>query len=314
MPNKFEFTTVDEILKGKPVSISESLPAIYSKLNLLRSEATKPLPSFDFMVDKCYELVSYVPIPIHIYHDTFILRARPNEVAPFTSVKDLTYNSTRPDLIKSGRFNLERESMFYGAAPIEGHNISGQFSCMFESSKDIFDNAAIWSGKAFTVGKFNVTKPIYLLVLAFYEEAFRKSLHIRNICHPFIVAQQKYSEEDQKKCYLFNSFFSIMAGINNEIDNTYLITTAFYHAVRRYYGDELGILYSSSTTENHGINIVLTPELANGYLKLDTAIQFDMERNPVDFFNIKGMPTKHGKADKDGNFKLETITDISLIK
>lgn len=315
MANNFEYTPLDDILNGKTIAINTPLTKIVHHLTLLQQEMLASAPSFDFMTDVCLKLISIIPIPIHIYRDGFILRARPNGNKPYSNLKELTYNSTNKKAISPGRFNLIEEAMFYGSAPIEGPNISGQFGCMFESSKDIFDNEAIWSGKAFAVGKFNVIKPINLIVLGFYDDALRKSPHMRNICQPFDIIEEKaYSKLDILKCRLFNTFFSGMEGRKNELDKTYLITTAFYHAIRRFYGSDIGILYSSSTTENYGINIVMTPELADNNLKLDSVVQFDMERNPKNYFNIKGQPTLYGKADDDGNFELETITDISSIK
>jgi hypothetical protein len=312
--NNFEIFTLNQLAKdGKELKmkVNSSVETINSLIFSLKKEVEKETLSFRFLEDTCYDLISRLPLPIHLYEKTFVLRARTNEAKLFTKQSEISYNSEKPYLIELQRFNLDKEQVFYSAAPIDGGNANGAVTTIAESFKEIFDEKSNWQHKALTIGRWIVQKPIKLIALAFYDEALRKSIPMQNIIPYFqMFLDAVFDNEDQMKCRLFYSYFSECAGKVNDARNNYLLTTAFYHAVRRYYGEDTGILYSSATTENHGINIVLSKEIVDTfYLKLDTVVVYELLKNPLANHHIFGVPTMHSKVDANGNFELQKIKD-----
>ena len=72
----------------------------------------------------------------------------------------------------------------------------------------------------------------------------------------------------------FWGFFSTLASDKAEIKQNHFLTTAFFSAIKMYYWhtkQELvhGIIYPSTMTENVGLNVVLTKDAVDKYLKLD---------------------------------------------
>lgn len=99
---------------------------------------------------------------------------------------------------------------------------------------------------------------------------------------------------------------SSLAGRAYENENDHIITTAFWNAFRDYYNNTFnaevnGIIYPSTMTKNHGLNVVLTPVAVNKYLKLkevsmikikrhddnSKALDFDSCSNVADVVNSK---------------------------
>lgn len=318
MENRYEYFSLNDLTKdGKELKmkINTSVETLKSLITSLKREVEKVNPSFQFLEDSCYDLISCLPLPLHKYENTFVLRARQNESKLFTTKSEISYNSTKPDIISLARFNMAKEAMFYCTAPIDGPNVNGALTTITETCKEIFDKESNWQYKAFTIGRWMVQKTIKLVALAFFDEALRKSVHMQNIIYHFDqFLNTAFNEEDQIKCRMFYGYFSECAGKVNDTEGNYLLTTAFYHAVRNYYGEDTGILYSSATTENHGINIVLSKEIVdNGYLKLDTVVLYEIMKNPSNFYNISGLPRMHSLVDENGNFELKKITNPNLI-
>jgi hypothetical protein len=72
----------------------------------------------------------------------------------------------------------------------------------------------------------------------------------------------------------FWAFFSTLASDKAEIIQNHFLTTAFFSAIKMYYlhikkENVHGIIYPSNMTENVGLNVVLTPEAVEKYLKLE---------------------------------------------
>jgi hypothetical protein len=312
MSKNYKIFTVDQITKNGDnlrMKINTPYESINNLISNLKTEVGKDTPSFQFLEDICYDLISRLPLPIHIYHSTFVLRARPNEPELFTKQSQISYNSERPDLIKLQRFNLDEEQVFYCAAPIDGHNANGALTTIVESFKEVFDKKNNWTFKALTVGKWIVQKKIRLIALAFYNEAVKKSFHMQNITPAYQkFLDEVFEQEDQTKCHLFYSYFSECAGKVNDSRNNYLLTTAFYHAVKKYYGEDMGILYSSSITDNFGINLVLSKEILDSdYLKLDEVMVYLVVKDPINPKHIISRPEMQSTVNGDGSFQLKRI-------
>ena len=181
---------------------------------------------------------------------------------------------------------------------------------MSESCKELFDSKEKITTKYFTIGKFNIIKPMKVIILSHYDKAESKCSYIKNINKYFSeVFDSSLSKGDWEKCEIIYSFFSERAGLKYDNNNNYVLTTAFYHAAKEYYGEELGILYSSSMTDNFGLNLVLSKELINAkYLQLEVAIMFKCVRDPSNPKHFRSFPcSKEGFPDKEGNFSIHGI-------
>lgn len=303
---------VERVKDGEELNlkINTSFEEIENTVNALKAEIEKPVADFLFLKQTCLHLISRLPLPIFTYGDTFILRCRPNyngEV--YSKIAEINYNPNQ-DQINLNRFNLKGEPAFYGAPPISSDKANGALTTICESFKELFEENSNLNYQYLTIGKWNVVKPINLIMLTFYDAAWKKSSHIQNINPVFTnYLGLSCNEEDNKKCQLFFGFFSEFAGKRFDTENHYLLTTAFFHALKEQYGKEIGILYSSAGTENYGLNIVLSKEiLDNNYLELNHVIMYKIERNPSNRKDFRIYPCSIGSdVNAKGEYRLTGI-------
>lgn len=85
-----------------------------------------------------------------------------------------------------------------------------------------------------------------------------------------------------------------------------MLTSALYHAIRNQYGSNIGILCSSSITDNYGINIALPKEVVDReYLRLNHVVMYKCERTPSNHKDYKVFPCcKGADTNAKGDFKL----------
>jgi hypothetical protein len=287
-------------------TITTTLEEIETYLYVLKTQLTKNEAEFTVLEDNCYELISRLPLPVYYYDSSFIIRARPNFYGEvFTKTSQIGYNPLT-DQIELGRFNLKGESVFYGAIPISSHSLDGVMTSICETYKDLFNREADFIRLYLTIGRWQVVKPIPLVLLTFWDKLWNNE-QVKNINPVFINhLELSCSEIDQKKCQLFYQFISEKAGRLSDNNNNYLLTTAFYHALKRYYGNETGILYSSSMTENQGLSVALSKEIIDSdFLKLDLVVMYKCERNPADSKKyFVGPCSQASSIDDEGNFRL----------
>ncbi|MEP7374631.1 MAG: hypothetical protein ABI675_14650 [Chitinophagaceae bacterium] len=306
---------VIEFERGKPndgfeMKINSSIEDILSYIHSLEDEIGLKNPDFVKLKSLCLELISRLPLPVQLLQNSFILRGRENlngEV--FSKIQDLSYNPYS-ESIGLGRFNLENEQVFYGALPITSHNASGQLTTICESCKELFDSVSNQDNRYFTVGKWNITKPIKTIVLTFFDNAEKASWHLGNLnpgYQQFLFSV--CNNEDLEKCNRFYSFFSGYAARKYNSTDKYLLTTAFFQALRQYYGEEVAVLYSSSMTDNSGLNIALSKQIIDtGYLNLEGAVMFKVTRNRNNFKNYLIVPcTDYALPGNDDQFRFGYI-------
>ncbi len=308
MPKEYEVFYHNQFMsEGKRLVVKFNSPKedIDGFITILMAEIKKDIADFTTLKETCYELVCRLPIPIFNQTESFILRARPNNNDEmFSTGTQIAHNTERPDLIQLGRFNLENEGVFYGTLPISSSEVNGQMVTICEAYKDMFDSNNKALLKRFTMGKWMVTEPFPLVMLTFYDVALTKSSHVQNINPPYQdFLDKSLSDIDKAKCESFFKFFSECAGKRNDSDNNYKLTTAFFHALRMYYGEKIGICYSSSMTDNFGLNVVLTPHIVKHCLKLDSVVMFKWVPDFAVSKSAQTFPCSiPAFADKDGNF------------
>lgn len=304
--------SVVEFGPGKTVGFSKmkiktSLENVLSRIHALEDQIDSSKPDFDLIKNLCFELIARLPLPIQLLQNTFILRARENKSGEvFRTINEISYNPHAT----AGRFNLDHDPVFYGALPITSHHASGQLTTICESSKELFDSTSQQERKYFTVGKWTIIKPIPTVVLTFFNDAEKVSWHLGNL-NPAYEAffSSVCDQEDTRKCHEFYSFFSGYAAKKYDEQEKYLLTTAFFHAVQMYYGSEIGILYSSSMTENKGLNVVFSKDVVdNSYLHFDGALMFRALRDRNQYNQYSIIPcSDYAFSECDGTFRFKYI-------
>src|ERR1035437_9555186 len=283
--NNYQTINFDDEATHQPRTIDITLNEVENCINRLKNEIKKKHIDFSLLKNICYKLIVELPIPIHFYQNTWVIRSRSNfDNEIFSAISEISYNPVTED-IKLNRFNLDKEAVFYCAAPIASDTANGSLTTICESNKDLFDKNNHTSFQYYTISKWNVVKPIRMIMLTFYDTALNNSLHVQNINQHFQIFLKKiYGGNDLKKCELFFGYFSEAAGKKFDTNYNYLLTTAFFHALQEYYGKEIGILYSSSMTDNHGLNIALAKEIIDlNYLELDSVIMYKCHRDIANF-------------------------------
>ena len=283
-------------------------------ITLIDNNSNKEILDFGLCKQKCLEVIERFPLPVFFYPaESFILRCRPNEddKVIFSQALQLSYN---PNATLS-RFNLDNDPAFYGVVMIRSSNDEPYITSINESFKELRSPNATFMQKVFTIGKWKVLKKIPCVWLTFVKEAFLKNDHVRQVIPGFAeFINRSTNAEDAKKCqYIFN-YFSERAALPTDTNNGYILTTAFYQALKEFYGSEVGIIYSSPMTENCGLNVVLSKEiLDNGFLKLDTIAMIKCIRDKNNFktFYFEAC-SDFVSANNDGTFEITGLVDYPI--
>ena len=251
---------------NKKFIVSLSMQEINSCLDKLKIEVKKEKASYRNLKKLASVIISEVPIPLFYPPENLpIIRARPNyngEV--FKTKSEVSYNRRHPKKILLSRFNLAKDPVFYGAIK-NGYNVPNGLTIITtisESFKALFDESNNERRLYFTVGSWKVQENFPVIMLTFFPKAEEQSEYIKrtNLIYEDFFSKT-YNPEDQLKIKLLFSYLSECACKKNDTDNNYLLTTAFFEVMQFYYGKKIGIMYSSSMTENLGTNIVLTKDL-----------------------------------------------------
>lgn len=169
--------------------------------------------------------------------------------------------------------------------------------------RELFDRNSQENLSYFTVSKWNVAKPFNAILLTQSTAANQQNTTARWINDLYDgFLRQACTNQDNAKCQEFYHFLSERVGRKLDNENDYLLTTAFYHAVRAYYGDNVAIVYSSSMTDNCGLNIVLSSALVDyGHLAFDGCIMYNCQRDSSHFNRYSLAPcSEYWQADDQG--------------
>lgn len=292
------------------IEINASITDIEGCLDSLTNELSQPVANFEVLKKICFRIISTVPLPVYSFEKSFILRARPNfngEV--FKNKSEISYNPCK-EKVKPSRFNLQGEPVFYGAMALKSENADGALTTICESFKDLFDSNYKIKEQYLTIGRWQIMKPISLILFTFFPNAEQKNSYLHRI-NPFYreFINSACSESDYQKCQIVYNYISEQAARKVDSQNNYLFTTAFFHTLKEFYGNEIGIMYSSSMTDNNGISLVLSKEVVdNNYLLLDFVAMYKCRRNPSNPREFRIYPcSREAIPDEGGNFHLSGI-------
>lgn len=133
-----EFLYIDSgFLARTPVvmNITTSYEEIHRRLQSIDKMSKSLNVYFDDLVNQCYDLVCRLPLPLIDIDVDCVVRCRPNYEADgkvYSKVSDLSYNPN-VSLIGIGRFNVEREPIFYASLPSESVNGSTSLTAILEA-------------------------------------------------------------------------------------------------------------------------------------------------------------------------------------
>jgi len=309
-----QILTFDDLYQNgnwRRVPVNCSKKEVINNIGLIEKEVAKPVADFHKLKEYFYLLISKIPLSIQYFENPFLLRARPNENGEvFKHQTEVSYNTLNKDKILCGRFNLRKESLFYSTLPYSTETSSGQLACIVESYKDIYKEGNTEIRKYFTVSKWKINRKFKACNLSFYDVAINKNINTKDLAAPIShFLDNAVSSEDREKCFEFYSFISRKAGVRDDSENNYKLTAAFYHSLRKCYGNDIGIVYSSAMSENNDLNIVLTPEIVDSCLELENIGMFvwTPDRNVPKTGTIVPCSSL-ADVDKEGYFRLLNIT------
>ncbi len=282
-PYKYIFWTKDFLEQKNIIAnlAAISLPELNRLLTELNDRTKFGDIAFEELVDICYKIVCRVPVLVVEVNVPYIVRCRPNEnLQLFKNVSELSYNPFE-DKIDYGRFNLKREPIFYAVTPSKPKNkFPEELATIFETCKDLKKQDIVLSANRYvTVSYWTVTKSFFAVVLSLYDDAINKNLTLEHM-HNFFenVFENKFTPESRQIISTLYTYLSSKASCIKESNNDYLITTAFRHALEKYYGQEVkAIIYAGADSDNHCINIALTKNSVDEkYIKFDRAIMYEI--------------------------------------
>jgi hypothetical protein len=270
---------------------------------------TLPEDNFDILKDICFDLIRRIPLFVKTYPNGFVLRARPNETEkPFTNISEISYHPN-PKLVKIGRFNYDEDPVFYcSEGSADGDNADAALTTMLESCKEILDPDSKVKLQYLTIGKWKILKPITAVFLSRFENAEKNCNYFEKV-NEYLYDQSEdlFEAGEQEKCSLIYNYFSMKAGTATDSRKGYLITTAFYHSLKKFYKtDAVAIVYSSAATDNYGLNMALSPAFfIEKYLEFELCVMYKCQRDPFIHKKFEMFPcSTEGHADENGNFEI----------
>jgi hypothetical protein len=266
---------------------------------------------FEQVTSLCSDLVRRLPLAIRWFDGEFLLRARKNDRKVksgkweiFGSEKEISYN---PNPQYWGRFNRADESIFYASIPQKTHNNNGALTAIMETCKELTDPENVLKKYLFTVSRWLVTTRLYAIQLTFYSNAEIQNPYLPIVHNHYLsYLRSSLSKEDFYKVISFYNYFAIKAAKAKPSMKDYFISTSFFHAIRRFYGNDVGIIFSSAMTENTGLNVCFsTQPIDQKFIRPHDIAMFTGHRDSNDMKNWEIVQcTRMANVDQAGNFFL----------
>ncbi len=259
-----------------------------SEIEFLTQNSSDP-DLYSVLYDKFFYLVDKIPFAVYRKKPgNVVFRCRQNfngEV--FKKDKQISY-PPKEHIIKYGRANFPHESVFYGCIPSQVKEDEGIIdaynACILETDKELLSDVRGDFRTTYTVGKWDTSESqSNFAYLPFSHKAFLKNAMIRDIANLFQQsALQHYPKKEIDEVIIpFQKYTSLKFSGSKTSKNDYILTNAFKNALLNYHnlhGEKLdGIIYSSSMTHCAAINVVLTSEFADKFLRLDKIIMMSCD-------------------------------------
>lgn len=247
-----------------------------------------------------------------------MFRARPNEKKNilFSKEIDISYNSTDLSVIKAGRFNQPLQAVFYGSLPVENSKIPPEMVACLETCKGLTDPINPVYLKDFTIGRWQIQKPFYVVNLCFDEAHLKGNQPLKRAADEYLqIIRDCLTKESSKFVFKFLTYFSEMSGRRSLTNNEYYILTALLYAVKYYYWKEknervYGLIYPSAMTEAQGLNLVITTEAVDLFLKPDKVIMYRFLLDRIDKTTYTADKCSAMADIKDGEFQITNFIRI----
>jgi hypothetical protein len=300
--------------------LHEELPNLITEFESIKSLRDHSVndENFNKAINSFYQIFQYVPLlTSHLDSlDMPLFRARPNDQKNvlFTKQTDISYNSTNIKVIQAGRFNGPTQAVFYASLPVEDSEINPSMTACLETCKGLTDQNHPVKLKDFTIGRWKIKKPFYAVNLCFDEEHLKGNKSLKNATELYIkTIRECLNKETSDFVIGFFTYFSEMSGRRSPTKNEYYILTALFYAVKYYYWKSEqrivhGLIYSSAMTEAKGLNIVLTADAVDSFLRLDKVAMYRfMLDNQNTFY---ATPCSTAVDIVDGHFNLTNFTPV----
>lgn len=298
---------------------NQDLDEFSKKLSSVASFLKKPVTDNNIQIlysDFDY-LVSKVPLPLIPVEFNFLLRARHNKKDEiFKEESEISYNSKNTEYIDLNRFNLRKQSMFYGALPSNEEQGRWLATVTLECHKEVVDKEDAEPWHYFTLGRWEIQSRLHVINLCFNDQTVTVSPWIKkNIDYYINEIQTKLTKNSSKFLINYWRFLSDLSCAKADSERRqHCISTVLMLAVRSVYEDEFnGILYPSSMTDNEGVNIVLTPEAVNKYLKLSQAVMYKLVRDKDNHHTYHGSECSKTVPVENGLFTIVPFEEDRLI-
>jgi hypothetical protein len=249
--------------------------------------------TFQELCNHCFWLIERIPLPLHYVDSTFIVRSRENFNSEiFNEQGQISYHSRDFDKIGVGRFNRPQEPMFYGALKGNDHKGDNVPTATLECCKRIFEPGENNPFYDFTLGRWMIKQPFYVINLLYHHKTMENNPHIKSYLDGYFDQwAKKFSIEVHEHVKAYMRFFSSIAATPKPTMREYFISNAFWLSVREYFIHTEktlipGIVYPSWITEFNGVNIALITQAVDDFLQLDGVGMYRYlrdENNPKEF-------------------------------
>ncbi|WPV01917.1 hypothetical protein SNE26_09040 [Mucilaginibacter sp. cycad4] len=266
--------------------IHEELPNLKSEFENIKSLRNQTVndENFNSAINSVYQIFQYVPLlTSHLNSfDMPLFRARPNDQKNvlFSKETEISYNSTNKSVIRAGRFNGPNQAVFYASLPVDDGDINPSMAACLETCKGLTDQHYPVHLKDFTIGRWKIQSPFFVVNLCFDEEHLKGNRSLKHATEVYIkTIKDCLNKEASDFIISFFTYFSEMSGRKTPTKNEYYILTALFYAVKYYYQKSVnqivyGLIYPSAMTEAKGLNVVLTTDAVDKYLRLDKVAMY----------------------------------------
>jgi len=161
----------------------------------------------------------------------------------------------------------------------------------------------------FTSGIWHLKKPLKVINLCYNENLMIANPKMKGNVNSFVKEIYNIFPSASAPFIIeFWKFICDLAAKKDEIGCEHFLSTAYSTATFAYYREVMkkelhGILYPSPVTKNHGINIVLNPNVVDDFLSLKSVymIKFERDKNNLKHYDIgicsKEVPVTNGKFE-----------------